>query len=536
MIVKKIKADRVKSKNAHVGALTNYIAKLGDRHRNEEVLYLAGRGFICDDFHGRQAEMMALATETVRSANPVSHWVISWQEGEHATTDQVEEAVTLFLAEMGLLEHQVLYAVHQSENRHLHLVVNRVHPISMRVIQPNKGFDIEAAHRVIARIEHIQGWKREQQGRYCVLPDGELGREHYGVSIPRPDQRRCDMEHRTGERSAERIAIETAAPLIQAARSWSQLHQALFAQGMRYQKTGSGAVVWVGDVAVKASKVDRKASLLQLQKRLGIFKSAPTEFQTVPKRSPVAIQPTVIGWDTYIQSRRAHFSGRNAAQLALSKRHDRDRKLLGEEQRLRREEFFASDWKGRGELLNAFRSVLAAQQAAAKAALKDRHKSDRALLRQQYGAFADFESWLRQQGFIDQADAWRYRGSAFLILSGETSVPAVVRDIRFFDAKIHNGAVHYYRRDGAKDCAAAFVDSGRKIQVQDADDTDSILAAMQLASQKWRCFEVIGSDAYKRLCAKLAAEHGFEISNPELQEQIEQQRQNSKMNRIWVVA
>ena len=46
------------------------------------------------------------------------------------------------------------------------------------MVKINNGFDIEAAHKAIARIENAQGWQREQNGRYQVLENGELGREH----------------------------------------------------------------------------------------------------------------------------------------------------------------------------------------------------------------------------------------------------------------------------------------------------------------------------------------------------------------------
>ena len=81
----------------------------------------------------------------------------------------------------------------------------------------------------------------------------------------RPGQRQVDMEHRTGEKSALRIAIEAGAPILRRAQSWEQLHRELAEADLRYEKTGSGATVFVGDIGVKASSVDRQASLSKLQ-------------------------------------------------------------------------------------------------------------------------------------------------------------------------------------------------------------------------------------------------------------------------------
>lgn len=75
----------------------------------------------------------------------------------------------MFLKGMGLEEHQTLVAVHaNTQNVHAHILVNRVHPDSFQVIQPHNGFDIEAAHRIVAAIEKVQGWKPQKNARYRV--------------------------------------------------------------------------------------------------------------------------------------------------------------------------------------------------------------------------------------------------------------------------------------------------------------------------------------------------------------------------------
>ena len=51
-----------------------------------------------------------------------------------------------------------------------------------------------------------------------------------------------------------------------------------------------------------------------------------------------------------------------------------------------------------------------------------------------------------------------------------------------------------------------------------------MLAALQLSAQKWGTLQVYGSDNYKRLCVDLAVEHGFRITNPELQEALAHER------------
>ena len=103
--------------------------------------------------------MISLAEESLPSKMPVTHWILSWQENEQPTREQVDEAVSLFLRGMGLAEHQTIYALHKNTgNYHLHIAVNRTHPYTQKIIQPHRGFDINEAHKFIAEIEDRQGW------------------------------------------------------------------------------------------------------------------------------------------------------------------------------------------------------------------------------------------------------------------------------------------------------------------------------------------------------------------------------------------
>ena len=77
----------------------------------------------------------------------------------------------------------------------------------------------------------------------------------------------------------------------------------------------------------------------------------------------------------------------------------------------------------------------------------------------------------------------------------------------------------------------SFVDKGKQIDVHDWNDRASALAALQLAAQKWGHFTVEGREDYQALCAHLAAEHGFKITHPELQERIQQERQQRQQAR-----
>lgn len=522
MIVKKVSRSKTKHKASSIRALADYIRDPQGQNPDEKVLYANGRGFLCDSHAAQREEMVALAAESVRSQNPVNHYILSWREGEQPSPEQVEEAVSLFLEELGWKEHQAIYGLHKdTDNIHLHLAVNRVHPETLKVVEINRGFDIELAHMAIARIEHAQGWQREQNGRYQVLENGELARDHYDPEAPRrPSQTKQDMENRTGEKSAHRIAIEDGAAILREAQSWGELHEALAARGMRYERTGSGATVFVGDVGVKASDVDRNASLSKLQQRLGEYQ--PAEAPRMAARAPEPIRPGLRGWEDYITARRAHYAEKHAAKAEQDQRQAQERKALQVQQKAQRSALMPGDWTGKGAALNAMRSVVAAEQAAEKAALKERHQREREQLRQRFRPYPDLESWQRMQGRPGLADQWRHRASEPQGIEGEGDAWPSPRDIRAYRAEVVGRQVHYTRQDEVG--SVSFVDRGRRIDIHDWRNRDSTLAALQLSAQKWGSFTVTGNDEYKAMCATLAAEHGFQIRNPELQARIQQER------------
>jgi hypothetical protein len=86
--------------------------------------------------------------------------------------------------------------------------------------------------------------------------------------------------------------------------------------------------------------------------------------------------------------------------------------------------------------------------------------------------------------------------------------------------------IHYKRHDGETGAfqTLAFIDSGKQLDIRDWSNKESVNAALKLASQKWETLSVSGSDEYKETVARLAAENGYKITNPELQDRIRELR------------
>ena len=406
MIFKKVKRNKGKSKEANIRDLVNYITN----GENEKVFYANGIGFSSNNPNVQREEMVSLAAEAPRSWSPVYHYILSFQEGEKPTKQQVDEAVIILMKHMGLKDHQAIYALHQdTDNYHIHIAVNRIHPETCKSVEINKGFDVKAGHQAIALIEHKQGWKSEKNARYTVLDNGKLVERAQAQNRQRqPSQKQRDMENRTGEKSAQRIAIENAATIINQAQSWEELHREMALKGMRYEKTGSGATIFVGDIGVKASSVDRKASFSKLQKRLGEFQSAPRQVKVI-ERSPEPITQNIPGWDTYIRERRIHYTEKRTAKRQMDEQQEEEKRSLHERHKAERDAAFEGEFKGVIDGLNALRSVVAKRQADERKKLRKKHQEERKAWREKYQSYPSLEQWLQEEYGTQAAQDWRFR-------------------------------------------------------------------------------------------------------------------------------
>lgn len=371
MIVKKLKRTSFKkSKSVMIGGLVDYILAEHDDRGKDKLAYAGSRNFLTTTVAAQKREMISLAEESIQSKMPVTHWILSWQENEQPTREQVDEAVSLFIRGMGLAEHQTVYALHKNTgNYHLHIVVNRTHPYTQKVIQPHRGFDINEAHKIVAEIEHRQGWAPQENARYRVNQQGHVVKNLQRREQMKPKPKAEDFENATGEKSAQRIAQERGHAVIQNATCWEELHAGLDAVGLRFVRKGSGAVIFVGDTAIKASSVGRNFSMSKLCKRLGEFKPGFYSEWTFHKPAPEPVSHVCREeWLEYQQeSRRQKEEKHNARE-----RREKEREELARRQRERREAVTARLASHGLSVLNIARHCLKEQEREEKAALLDR--------------------------------------------------------------------------------------------------------------------------------------------------------------------
>ena len=400
MIVKKVKyTDTDKPKVWQIGDLVDYIRYPHNTNAQEKIAHAGSRNFFAATHNGQKVEMIALAQESVHSKMPVSHWVFSWQEHEQPTRAQVDELVDIFLEHMGLVGHQAVYGLHyNTENYHVHIAVNRMHPVTGKAVQPHKGFDKEEAHKIVALVEHKQGWASEANSRYSVLESGELARNMRPKKV-QPRQEAMAVEHSTGEKSAQRIAQERGHDIIKNATSWPELHQKLAEKGLRFEKKGSGAIVFVGDIAVKASSIDRDFGMNKLCKKLGEF---------VPAEAPPSLEKILPEPVSEVNLEEWRDYQKDISMPALEQHEAKKQQQL--------EVMKARHSNERKQILNGLGKRGLPVLNAERHRLKVRQRGEWHQLQQQQGRKKTpkagkprFETWLRGRGLHTQADRWRHR-------------------------------------------------------------------------------------------------------------------------------
>lgn len=305
MIAKKISYTGNRSKFSHIRNVYNYIHNLDGSGDKDKVLYHDSFNINGKEDYQVIAEIADLAEKSVRSKNPICHWVISLKDGEHFTPEIARRVVEDFLNDLGFTKCQVAYAVHgNTENEHVHILINRVDPETNKCF--SRSNDIFKAQESIARIQKKYSFDSKNHERY-VEEDGKYIRAFYTDTESKKGKlptKAVESEIRSGEKSTARIAKEKAWPVMQKSTNWQELHTLLGEIGFTYELKGGGAVLKMhceGKITeVKASIVAKKASLKNMEFRLGAFTPAQTSIKERTPEPVSGISPEILNeYKTY---------------------------------------------------------------------------------------------------------------------------------------------------------------------------------------------------------------------------------------------
>jgi hypothetical protein len=305
-------AIAVSSSGRTFRAIATYLALGRSGDEPERVGWSASRNLPTDDPQLAARFMRATAEQNVRVEKPVYHFAISFDPTDPVDRATLERVADRVLDRLGLREHEAILVAHRDrEHAHVHVLVNRVHPVTGRAW--DRWQDHPVIQQVLREEERALGI-REVRGRLYELPDRhpervkERSASGPNLSVLAPSARsdRGDTvaisqvppaevtveasrgrdtairpverspltsgEHRQAERSGETAFVDRVrghVPALRAAKAWGDLEATLAYHGLQLERRGQGLVVTDGEHFVKASRVARDLGMRALEARFG---------------------------------------------------------------------------------------------------------------------------------------------------------------------------------------------------------------------------------------------------------------------------
>jgi Relaxase/Mobilisation nuclease domain len=294
--------------------LSEYL--LDHAHSGEKVAWAHATNCKSDDLGFAVKEILAIQARNKTAKTDKSyHLVVSFPEEERPAREQIEDIEAELCMAIGLAEHQRIAAVHQNtDNWHLHVAINRVHPTTRRAVEPY--------------YDHL----RLQEACQVLEIKHNLTRDNHSLKPEKSLKGRpAAMEAHAGRMSFARWVTENAAaPLLAAAAqatTWQELHLAATKCGVEIKPRGAGLIVAnIGDnrARIKASTVGPVLSFKALVDRFGSYEPPPG---TVREKAPAMRydgRPTGASpdlWARYQQERAQATEARAAALASLRAGH-----------------------------------------------------------------------------------------------------------------------------------------------------------------------------------------------------------------------
>ena len=237
-----------------IGHLVAYL--LDQKGKGDRVAAVAVTNCQSEDPQWAVHEMQAVQSRNQRAkGDRTYHLVISFRSGEDLSGDTLAEIETEFCRALGFAEHQRVSVVHRdTDNLHLHVAINKVHPTRFTLHEPFNDFHTRA--KLCQQLE----------ARYGLLSDRSTAKR----DVPGQHQAAA-MEVIAGVESLIGYVQRSLGDSVASARSWQELHEAFTKAGVALKPRGNGLVVESNGKTAKASSCFRELSMSALEKRFGPF-------------------------------------------------------------------------------------------------------------------------------------------------------------------------------------------------------------------------------------------------------------------------
>jgi len=220
--------------------------------------------------------------------------------------------------------------------------------------------------------------------------------------------------------------------------------------------------------------------------------------------APQPLHSHQTGWREYQAIRDQQKVAKGAEMSLLRQRHDGDRKALIARIRADREAALKGSWEGKGDLRNAMQSILATQYAAQKLDLAERHRAERAALRERYRPLPLYKPWQEQAQIVGLI----VRPAPAQKATRAQQPAALSQALRSLSHTLDRRG-HITYRSAGKDM---FRDEGRVLAVLDVQSEQAIAMTLATAQQKFgNVLTLTGSVEFQRRAVAVAVAHHLNI-------------------------
>ncbi len=259
-------------------------------------------------------DLALLEIEAVRRQKPdiadkTYHLVVSFRPGEQdrLTTDDLMAIEAEYAKALGYGDHQRVAGTHiNTDNFHMHIAFNKVHPETLKVITPHRDF------KILAKVS------REMEKKYGLTIDpGMTDGKERGPNKLSPAAR--NYEAHTWQESFQRHVLKHREEILEGlgkAKNWREAHEVFAGYDISLKLRSNGMVLMSPDgQTMKVSQLDRSCSKKKLESRFGLFEAPPrkrhnTDKQQVKAKRSYKLRPlirhrnTLTLWRRYLGKRK----------------------------------------------------------------------------------------------------------------------------------------------------------------------------------------------------------------------------------------
>lgn len=284
-----------------VWRLGRYVWALDIGHENEKCLDAFGNGFFGTTPDQKIYEMQIAASSARRSDNPVYHQILSWPENEEIGPARFREIVQDYIEFYKLEDNQIISGLHQdTDNFHIHFVVNRFDVESGRMIQINNGFERFHAARFCCFLEDKYGYTPSENAAAYKVGDEIVLSDLYNVDSARGqiDKKSVALGSESAAQKLKRI-VKWA---LSEAKTWDVFQDRLQAFDVTLRAGPRGGLVYCfntgseDEINVAAFRVSKMATRRALAKRFGADLAEPADPDT-PAPEPSSSLPARVALD-----------------------------------------------------------------------------------------------------------------------------------------------------------------------------------------------------------------------------------------------